>query len=114
MTDQKKWVLALPKGRILDEVLPILEKAGLTPEDAFFDKKDRRLRFATNHPDLDIIRVRSFDVATFVAHGAAQMGVAGSDVLMEFDHPEIYAPIDLNIGTCVNGRICVSRPNIQT
>ena len=100
MTDQKKWVLALPKGRILDEVLPVLAKAGLHPEDAFFDKKDRRLRFATNHPDLDIIRVRSFDVATFVAHGAAQMGVAGSDVLMEFDHPEIYAPIDLGIGTC--------------
>ena len=91
----EKYVLALPKGRILDQILPILEQAGLTLEDAFFDKKDRRLRFATNDPQLDVIRVRSFDVATFLAYGAAQMAVAGSDVLMEFDHPEIYAPIDL-------------------
>lgn len=94
------YVLALPKGRILDQILPILAQAGLEMEEAFFDKKDRRLRFKTNDPKLDVIRVRSFDVATFLAYGAAQMGVAGSDVLMEFDHPEIYAPIDLQVGKC--------------
>lgn len=94
------YVLALPKGRILDQILPIFSQAGLEMEEAFFDKKDRRLRFKTNDPKLDVIRVRSFDVATFLAYGAAQMAVAGSDVLMEFDHPEIYAPIDLQVGRC--------------
>ena len=102
-----KYVLALPKGRILDQILPILSLAGLTLEDAFFDKKDRRLRFSTNDPQLDVIRVRSFDVATFLAYGAAQMAVAGSDVLMEFDHPEIFAPIDLQVGKC---RLAVASP----
>ena len=96
----QNYVLALPKGRILDQILPIFALAGLEMEPAFFDKKDRRLRFKTNDPRLDVIRVRSFDVATFLAYGAAQMGVAGSDVLMEFDHPEIYAPIDLQVGKC--------------
>ena len=96
----QKYVLALPKGRILEQILPILETAGLEIEAAFFDGKDRRLRFETNDPQLDVIRVRSFDVATFLAYGAAHMAVAGSDVLMEFDHPEIYAPIDLQVGKC--------------
>lgn len=96
----KKLVLALPKGRILDQLLPLLASAGITPEPAFFEPDDRRLRFASNLPMLDIVRVRSFDVATFLAYGAAQIGVAGSDVLMEFSHPEIYAPVDLQIGKC--------------
>lgn len=101
MTGQDgKLVLALPKGRILDQVLPLLKQAGLEPEPAFFAAKDRRLRFTTNIDYIDIIRVRSFDVATFLAYGAAQMGIAGSDVLMEFDHPEIYAPVDLKVGKC--------------
>jgi len=93
-------ILALPKGRILAELTPLLEEAGLRPEDAFFDERSRALRFDTNVPGLQIIRVRSFDVATFVAFGAAQLGVAGNDVLMEFDYPEIYAPVDLGIGHC--------------
>ncbi len=67
-------VLALPKGRILDELGPVLARAG---------------------------------VATFVAHGAAQIGVCGADVLMEFDYPEIYAPLDLGIGRC---RVSVAEP----
>ena len=95
-----KLVLALPKGRILTQVLPILTRAGLEPEAAFFDSDDRRLSFGTNHENIDIIRVRSFDVATFLAYGAAHIAIAGSDVLMEFDHPEIYAPVDLGIGAC--------------
>jgi ATP phosphoribosyltransferase len=95
-----KLVLALPKGRILTQVLPVLARAGLEPEAAFFDSDDRRLSFGTNHENINIIRVRSFDVATFLAYGAAHIAIAGSDVLMEFDHPEIYAPIDLGIGAC--------------
>jgi len=95
-----KLVLALPKGRILKQVLPVLARAGLEPEAAFFDSDERRLSFGTNHHNIDIIRVRSFDVATFLAYGAAHIAIAGSDVLMEFDHPEIYAPVDLGIGEC--------------
>jgi len=90
-------VLALPKGRILKEVMPLLSKAGIEPEAAFDDPDARQLRFATNDPRLEIVRVRSFDVATFVAFGAAHFGVAGSDVIMEFDYPELYAPVDLEI-----------------
>jgi len=103
----QKLVIALPKGRILKEAMPLLHRAGVEPEAAFDDPNSRLLRFTTNSPDLDIIRVRSFDVATFVAFGAAQMGVAGNDVLMEFQYPEIYAPLDLGIGRC---RIAVAEP----
>ena len=100
-------VLALPKGRILSEVRPLLTAAGIEPEPAFDDDNHRGLRFTTNVPGLEIIRVRSFDVATFVAFGAAQIGVAGNDVLMEFDYPELYAPLDLGIGYC---RLSVAEP----
>ena len=93
-------ILALPKGRILEEVLPLLSAAGIQPAENFFDEKDRGLRFATNNPALDIIRVRSFDVATLVAYGGAHLGIAGSDVLEEFAYPDIYAPLDLGIGLC--------------
>lgn len=92
--------LAVPKGRILTELTPLFAQLGITPEPAFYDESSRLLQFATNHPLVRLIRVRSFDVATFVAFGAAQLGVAGSDVLMEFDYSEIYAPLDLNIGHC--------------
>ncbi|HEX6443361.1 MAG TPA: ATP phosphoribosyltransferase [Stellaceae bacterium] len=93
-------IMALPQGRILGEVTPLLHRVGIDPEPAFRDPKSRKLRFATSDPGLDLIRVRSFDVATFVAFGAAQLGVAGNDVLMEFDYSEIYAPLDLDIGHC--------------
>jgi len=100
-------VLALPKGRLLDECKPLLDAAGIAPAADFTNDSSRRLRFPTNHPGLDVIRVRSFDVATFVAFGAAQIGICGADVLMEFDYPDIYAPLDLNIGHC---RIAVAEP----
>ena len=96
----QKLVIALPKGRILKEAMPLLRGAGIEPEAAFDDPASRLLRFTTNIPDLEIVRVRSFDVATFVAFGAAQIGIAGNDVLMEFQYPEIYAPLDLVIGRC--------------
>jgi len=100
-------VLALPKGRILREVMPLVRAAGIEPEPAFDDPNSRMLKFSTNLPELSIIRVRSFDVATFVAFGAAHLGVAGNDVLMEFDYSEIYAPVDLGIGKC---RLSVAAP----
>src|SRR5712671_6007994 len=86
-------VMALPNGRVLGEVMPLLHRIGIQPEPAFADPASRQLRFATSDPGLDLIRVRSFDVATFVAFGAAQLGVAGNDVLMEFDYSEIYSPL---------------------
>lgn len=107
MNANETLVLALPKGRILEEVMPLVRAAGIEPEAAFDDKADRRLRFKTNVANLDIIRVRSFDVATFVAFGAAHLGVAGKDVLDEFEYSEIYAPLDLGIGYC---RIAVAEP----
>lgn len=103
----EKMILAVPKGRILNEVMPVLKRIGVEPEPAFADDESRQLRFTTTHPDLDIVRVRSFDVATFVAFGAAHLGIAGSDVLLEFDSPEIYAPVDLGVGRC---RLVVAEP----
>jgi ATP phosphoribosyltransferase len=100
-------VLALPKGRILEEVMPLLDRAGIEIEAAFDDPDSRQLRFTTNDPALDVIRVRNFDVATFVAFGAAHLGVAGNDVLMEFEYPEIYVPLDLKVGHC---RMVVAAP----
>ncbi|HEV2300296.1 MAG TPA: ATP phosphoribosyltransferase [Stellaceae bacterium] len=100
-------ILALPNGRILGEVMPLLRRVGIMPEPEFDDPGSRRLRFSTSEPGLDLIRVRSFDVATYVAFGVAQLGVAGNDVLMEFDYSEIYAPLDLDIGHC---RLAVAAP----
>lgn len=100
MPSSEKLVIALPKGRILKEVMPLVRATGIEPEAAFDDPDSRLLHFKTNHPHISIIRVRSFDVATFVAFGAAQLGVAGNDVLLEHDYPEIYAPVDLDIGHC--------------
>ena len=102
-----KLILALPKGRILQECGPLLARAGLQPDADYADEDSRRLRFPTNDPNLDVVRVRPFDVATFVAYGAAQIGICGADVLMEFDYPEIYAPLDLGIGAC---RVSVAAP----
>ncbi|MCR5871465.1 MULTISPECIES: ATP phosphoribosyltransferase [unclassified Sphingomonas] len=101
-------ILAVPKGRILEEALPLLARAGIVPEPAFSDEGSRALRFKTNRPDIDLIRVRAFDVATFVAHGAAQLGIVGSDVLAEFAYSELYAPVDLGIGHC---RLSVAEPS---
>ena len=98
---------AVPKGRILEEALPVMARAGVVPEAAFHDKANRALSFASEDGRLRIIRVRAFDVATFVANGAAQAGIVGSDVVEEFDYAELYAPVDLNIGHC---RLSVAEP----
>lgn len=95
-----KLVLALPKGRILEEVMPLVKAAGIHPEAAFDDPKSRALQFETNIPNLSIIRVRAFDAATFVAFGAAHLAVVGNDVLREFGYSDLYSPLDLDIGHC--------------
>jgi ATP phosphoribosyltransferase len=100
-------ILALPKGRILSECGPLLARAGIVPSPDYADEDSRRLRFPTENPELDVVRVRPFDVATFVAFGAAHIGICGADVLMEFDYPEVYAPLDLGIGKC---RVSVAEP----
>ena len=102
-----KIILAVPKGRIMKELLPLLKKCGIEPETAFSDPDSRLLQFKTNLENLDIIRVRAFDVATFTAFGAAHLGVVGSDVIEEFDYSELYAPVDLKIGPC---RLSVAMP----
>lgn len=91
---------AIPKGRIYEELEPLLQKAGIQPEDDFYSKESRKLEFDTNIENLKIVRVRAFDVATFVAFGAAQFGVVGNDVLEEFNYDELYSPKDLGIGKC--------------
>ena len=75
-------ILALPKGRILDECGPLLARAGVIPAADYLDENSRRLRFPTAEGGLDVVRVRPFDVATFVAYGCAQLGICGADVLM--------------------------------
>lgn len=100
-------VLALPKGRILSECGDLLARAEIEPAADYADESSRRLRFPTSDPGLDVVRVRPFDVATFVAFGAAELGICGADILMEFDYPEIYAPLDLGIGRC---RLSVAEP----
>jgi ATP phosphoribosyltransferase len=97
---------AVPKGRILDEALPVMARAGVEPAADFHDPKSRALAFACTRDDMRMIRVRAFDVATFVAHGAAQVGIVGSDVIEEFDYADLYAPVDLGIGLC---RLSVAR-----
>ena len=102
---------AVPKGRILDEALPVMARAGVVPEADFHDKSSRALSFACEDADMRVIRVRAFDVATFVAFGAAQAGIVGSDVIEEFDYSELYAPVDLGIGHC---RLSVAEPRDVT
>ena len=104
-------VMALPKGRMLDEIAPILQRAGIVPEPAFADPDARQLTFKSLDRPLTIVRVRAFDVATFVAFGAAQLGICGSDVSGEFDYPEVYAPADLRVARC---RLVVAAPRSFT
>lgn len=104
---QQKLILAVPKGRILKELSPLLTACDIVPEDDFTNPDSRKLQFTTNHKDLDIIRVRAFDVATFVAYGGAHLGVVGSDAIEEFNYDELYAPVDLKIGHC---RLSIAMP----
>ncbi len=90
--------LALSKGRIFEETLPLLKAAGITPLDD--PETSRKLILATNQPDVRLIIVRASDVPTYVEYGGADLGVAGKDVLMEHPDAELYEPVDLQIARC--------------
>ena len=100
MKDLDKIIFALPKGRILKQALELMVESDIEPEEEFNKQYSRKLRFSTNDQGLDLIRIRSSDVPTFVAFGAADIGIAGQDDYLELDYPELYVPLDLNIGTC--------------
>ena len=95
-----KIIIAIPRGRIIRELKKILIKTSFAPEDEMFDDKSRKLTFLSKCKDVNFIKVRAFDACTFVAFGAAQIGIAGEDVISEFNYSEIYAPLELNIGHC--------------
>jgi len=103
----KKIIIAIPKGRILKELQPILKRVNIVPENSFNGENNRKLMFKTSDKDIIIIIVRSFDVANFVAFGGAHLGIVGSDVIKEFSFDEIYAPVNLGIGKC---RMSVAQP----
>ena len=103
----KKIIIAIPKGRILKELKPILKRVNIVPENSFNGENNRKLMFKTSDKDIIIIIVRSFDVANFVAFGGAHLGIVGSDVIKEFSFDEIYAPVNLGIGKC---RMSVAQP----
>ncbi|WP_346839313.1 ATP phosphoribosyltransferase [Microbulbifer sp. SAOS-129_SWC] len=90
--------IALTKGRILKETLPLLAAAGLEPQEDI--SKSRKLIFPTNRPDVRLLILRGVDVPTYVQHGAADMGVAGKDTLLEHGSDDLYEPLDLGIARC--------------
>lgn len=90
--------IALSKGRILEESLPLLAKCGVEPLDSIFDS--RKLIFDTTDPGVRVMVVRATDVPTYVEHGAAELGFVGGDVLMEFESSNLYEPLDLGIARC--------------
>jgi ATP phosphoribosyltransferase len=98
--------IALSKGRIYDETLPLLTAAGIMPADE--PDSSRKLIIATNRDDVRVIIVRASDVPTYVQHGAADLGVAGKDVLLEHGGDGLYQPQDLQIARC---RMMVAVPN---
>ncbi|MFT7108671.1 MAG: ATP phosphoribosyltransferase [Psychrobacter glaciei] len=95
---QQPLTIALSKGRILDDTLPLFAEAGIVPAEDI--KKSRKLIFDTNHEHIKLVVIRATDVPTYVEYGAADMGVAGKDVLMEANCKGLYEPLDLNIATC--------------
>ncbi|WP_136248595.1 ATP phosphoribosyltransferase [Halomonas borealis] len=94
----KQLILALSKGRILDETLPLLAEAGITPAEDL--GASRKLLFDTNLPDVKLVVIRATDVPTYVQLGAADVGVAGKDVLLEHGAEGFYEPLDLGIAEC--------------
>lgn len=90
--------IALTKGRILDETLPLLAAAGIEPEEDI--SKSRKLIFGTNHADIKLVVLRGSDVPTYVQFGAADMGVSGKDTLLENGAEGLYELLDLNIARC--------------
>ena len=107
--DQNKLVIALTKGRILEEVLPLLQKAGVVPAENI--NKSRKLIFDSNIEDVQIMVIRGSDVPTYVELGSADIGITGKDILMEVGSDGYYEPLDLKLATC---RLMTAAPVDQT
>ena len=97
--------IALSKGRILEEGLPLLERAGIRPSEN--PLKSRKLILDTNLPEVKLTIIRAADVPTYVQFGAADLGIAGKDVLMEYEGDGLYELLDLKIARC---RMMVAEP----
>jgi ATP phosphoribosyltransferase len=95
---EQKLVIALTKGRILDEVLPLLEKAGVIPAEDI--SNSRKLLFDSNLPNVQLVVIRGSDVPTYVELGSADIGIAGKDMIMEYGSRGFYEPVDLKIACC--------------
>ncbi|MEX2489058.1 MAG: ATP phosphoribosyltransferase [Pseudomonadales bacterium] len=93
-----RLTIALTKGRVLPQTLSLLAKIGVAPRDDIFSS--RKLVFETNDPNIELMILRSMDVATYVEHGIADVGMAGKDVLIEHGETGYYEPLDLKIGRC--------------
>ena len=106
---QQNLVIALTKGRILDEVLPLLEKAGVIPAEDI--SKSRKLIFDCNIPGVQILVIRGSDVPTYVELGSADIGITGKDIIMENGSQGYYEPLDLKLSTC---RLMTAKPVTQT
>ncbi|MGZ4958826.1 MAG: ATP phosphoribosyltransferase [Methylomonas sp.] len=116
--------IAVSKGRIYEEALPLLAEAGITPIDD--PAKSRKLILDTTRPDVQLVIIRATDVPTFVEYGAADLGIAGKDVLMEHGAESLYEPLDLGIAGCrlmtaarvdappISGRIRVATKYVKT
>lgn len=116
--------IAVSKGRIYEEALPLLEEAGITPVDD--PKKCRKLILQTTRDDVQLVIIRATDVPTFVEYGAADLGIAGKDVLLEHGAESLYEPLDLKIAGCrlmtaahkdapeISGRIRVATKYVKT
>lgn len=116
--------IAVSKGRIYDDALPLLEEAGIVPIDN--PKTSRKLILRTSKDDVKLVIIRATDVPTFVEYGAADMGIAGKDVLLEYGSENLYEPLDLGIAKCrlmtatpvdapeIKGRIRVATKYVKT
>jgi ATP phosphoribosyltransferase len=106
MNDLRQITIALSKGRIFEETLPLLAAAGIVPDED--PEKSRKLIIGTSRPDVRVVIVRASDVPTYVQYGAADLGIAGKDVLIEHGGQGLYQPLDLNIARC---RMSVAVPD---
>lgn len=107
------FTLALPKGRILKETDKIIEKLGIKIEADFYNDNSRKLSFTTNISNLSVIRVRSFDIATFVTTKMADLAICGYDVLAEFNYHNIFCLRDLKLGQCRLSLACNQETDIS-
>jgi ATP phosphoribosyltransferase len=98
LTMDRKLTIALTKGRILKETLPLLARAGIEPAEDM--AASRKLVFDSNHDDVQLVVIRGSDVPTYVRHGAADLGVVGKDILLEHGAEGLYEPLDLGIARC--------------